>query len=111
MIMNIDYIAGLFDGEGHCAYRNLKNGRGEDWYTVQVVLVQGTKNRGEQLLRGVGEHLGYGNISCSKKDSLNPCWRWQITGTKAVIFLESIKDKCFVKKESIDKCLNLWYSR
>jgi hypothetical protein len=61
--MNLDYVAGLFDGEGHIIAKEYRNGEGDPSFTVEI----GISNTDIDALREVQSFLGIGKVYVSQR--------------------------------------------
>lgn len=97
--MNLDYIAGLFDGEGHIKshiYQRNGNHRGCACYI-------GISNNNKDVLDNIQKFLGYGSVVfngfCSGEEH-NPSYCYHIMNKKDIKhFIELIKDRVVIKRE------------
>lgn len=90
--MNIQWLAGFFDGEG-CVHMRMDT-RKRAVYSLQVMLTQND----ESILREVQREFG-GTVY---KHSGRRCWRWRITSAPSLVFLEAIQPYVRIKKEQVD---------
>ena len=97
--VELAYLAGIIDGEGHIYVVNAKNGRGKAYKENRICFVQMDFNNGLELCTWVKERIG-GNISYT-----NGCYRWQLTGKKAVDIARQLQPLLIVKKEQIKRIL------
>ncbi len=117
MSISLEYVAGLFDGEG--------------WARVQTpgmrdgVQTQGGKNRvfpSYQIVAGIAmtykpimltihEQFGgtlHGDDHYRRKDPKNrTIYRWHVQSRKAQAFFSAIFDHLIVKREQVELCLQL----
>lgn len=105
--IELAWIAGFFDGEGHTNVRiNKLNGR--LFKTVHVSVGQ----QCEEVIKYLKECYG-GNIymyAKERKASLNKdFYQWSIVGTRAVKFLHDIYPYLRVKKEQVDNVIAIKY--
>ena len=98
MSLSLEYIAGLFDGEG--------------WITVNknkktFIPVVGIKMNGFNLLKKL--HNEFGGYFYQRKNYINrPLTEWTLKGAFQVIpFLKKIKPFLIIKKEQAQLCLEL----
>jgi hypothetical protein len=82
MSIDIKWLAGFIDGEGHIKRYNLLNGRKERHWTTCICIVQSSINNGEQVLKDIKSVYG-GTVSCQTKGQTNPVWRIDIRGKRA----------------------------
>jgi hypothetical protein len=95
--MDINYLAGFFDGEGCIT-------KGGD-STISIRVTQLAEHR-EPLDEFKKRYKG--NISNTGNKN-RPCLRWALNGTKAIKFLKDIFPLCVVKKRHIQLALCLLY--
>lgn len=105
--MTYEYIAGFFDGEGHCRRSNYKNGRGEDWIAVTMIMGQSESNNGLDVLTQIKDFLGIANQLSVTNKATNPHYRLEIRGKKAEEVLLKLLPYCIVKQKQIKQTLNL----
>lgn len=77
--MDIRYLAGLVDGEGHITVFKSVNGRSEHHYRALIRVVQSENNGGEQLF-DILRHT-YGGTVCYK--AKYRMYEWSIYGKQA----------------------------
>jgi hypothetical protein len=78
--MDIRYLAGLVDGEGHFVVFNSVNGRGEHHRRALLRVVQSEHNHGEQLFDIIKAKYG-GTICYKPKYGM---YEWSIYGKQAI---------------------------
>ena len=91
--MNLDYVAGFMDGEGHiCINKGTNN---------PLVSIPQTN---EGVLQIVKELVGKGNVyKVKKRESKHKqMFQWVVSGLDAIEFLEQIVDKLVIKKEEAE---------
>ena len=105
------YIAGLFDGEGHCAWRTYQATRNGKRYWRRVATITNTD---KPILIWVRKRLGglgsihkaeRGNKNTHKKPHWKQCWRLQMTHSHALEFLELMRPYCRIKAKAIKAVL------
>jgi hypothetical protein len=102
------WIAGFFDGEGHCRiqpYKASKNGVRYLRVRVQIT------NTHRESLEVVKREVGYGTIVDHKvgfKKNGDPetrCFNWVTTNRKAVDFLRLVRPHLVIKARTVDEIL------
>jgi hypothetical protein len=96
--ISLDYIAGLFDGEGYITVNKKKK---------SFVPVVGIKMNGFNLLKTL--HNQFGGYFYQRKNYINrPLTEWTLRGAFQVIpFLKKIESFLVIKKEQAQLCLEL----
>ena len=96
--ISLDYIAGLFDGEGYITVNKNKK---------SFVPVVGIKMNGFDLLKTL--HIEFGGYFYQRKKYVNrPLTEWILRGSFQVIpFLKKIEPFLIIKKEQAKLCLEL----
>ena len=96
--ISLDYIAGLFDGEGYITVNKNKK---------SFVPVVGIKMNGFDLLKTL--HIQFGGYFYQRKKYVNrPLTEWILRGSFQVIpFLKKIEPFLIIKKEQAKLCLEL----
>jgi hypothetical protein len=102
--MTLEYLAGLIDGEGHIYRPLITNGRGEKRYYPRILFVQTKKNHREELCDQARRDYG-GCVSVSGAKKKNPCYRWELTGSKAEVLIRSLLPIFRVKQDQANKVL------
>lgn len=125
--LSIEYIAGLFDGEGNVNISNVTNLKGKTHFKSIRVAITGSyrpmiesifqttrlgsfSTQKRQVLHKAGKHLYTTSLSQvgSNKDIrlCKQCWRWLITSRyEAKIFLTKIYPYLIEKREQVRICL------
>jgi hypothetical protein len=98
------YVAGLFDGEGHCrwaTYQATKNGK-RYWREIASIT-----NTNHAVLVWVCKTLGLGSVCQHSPARRNRkrAWRWQATHDQARKFLVLIRPYCRIKVKDIKSVL------
>jgi len=102
MVLEYDYVAGLFDGEGWCAIRrapaSLYGGKREWAYQCSVEMTM----RERSILEGLQELFG-GTLRevKSRSDKHSQYWHWRAGGREAMYFAIAIADKSIAKKAQL----------
>lgn len=101
MYKNIDiaYLAGLIDGEGHFYKPKTVNGRGEHSPQSRMLFVQSQKNNGKELCEWARNIFG-GGITLTRG-----MYRWQIVGKKAEELARILQPYLIVKREQVKRIL------
>ena len=96
--ISLDYIAGLFDGEGYITVNKNKK---------SFVPVVGIKMNGFNLLKNI--HTQFGGYFYQRKNYINrPLTEWTLRGALQVSnFLTQIEPFLIIKKEQAQLCLEL----
>lgn len=102
--MSVEYVAGLFDGEGHCRVVTAKASKnGVRYYRAHAMIY----NTDRRCLDYTKEVLGFGWVGLNDRRG---CFKWQATNAKAIEFLKLIRPYVKIKGEQIDKVLAGPYS-
>jgi hypothetical protein len=98
MNLSLEYIAGLFDGEGYITVNKNKK---------SFVPVVGIKMNGFNLLKKLNSE--FGGYFYQRKNYINrPLTEWTLKGAFQVIpFLKKIEPFLIIKKEQAQLCLEL----
>ena len=102
--MNNSYFAGLFDGEGCVGIRTMITKNCERGMTYAMYCKVGMTNK-EVIERLKETYGGSVNLKSENRAGRQDVWTWCAVGSKAKLFLNSIKPYCIVKKEAIDNAL------
>ncbi|MBI4174214.1 MAG: LAGLIDADG family homing endonuclease [Candidatus Aenigmarchaeota archaeon] len=95
--MNLDYLAGFFDGEGSFIVRFVPDKRYRNGFQIHVTINITQKNF--EILKTIKNALKMGYISYHKRDNL---WHYNIYKKQDVFqFLELIKGRVVVKREQL----------
>lgn len=92
--MNLDYIAGFFDGEGSAiSYINSK------YLTFRIDIA----NTNRDVLEKIREYLGFGRVHKSRDTSAgNAVFHFYAGAHEDVLrFIELVFSRCFIKKEKL----------
>jgi len=111
-----EYLAGFLDGEGNIRIINYPNRRSST-RGVSVTLAQGIENNGERIMNLIAEFLKnyeikthiyrYKESTDKRGISRKPMYILKISDKYSVAqFLELIKDKLLIKKETAEKTLD-----
>jgi len=95
--MNLDYLAGLFDGEGcFCITRNVSR---RNRMGVEIKLLAQIDLRQLSVLKQIQELLG-GNVRSSREETNKyaATFKWTIWSDRAANFAQIIKDRLLIKK-------------
>jgi hypothetical protein len=104
--MDIQYIAGFFDGEGSIGIdaRKAKHEGGANSYILKVKIAQCVTEESIALLNEIQQEFG-GSISKKDNSRKNARWRpaieWTATTRKALVFLEAIAPYARLKAPEI----------
>ncbi len=106
MKLSIEYVAGLFDGEGMVRAQKAK--RSEIHTTYQVITMVGMTHRPiiEMLCSQFGGRITINDHS-KRKATRRPQHCWNLSSQQACSFLRTIRPFCVVKAEEIDLALKL----
>lgn len=99
--MDIQYLAGLVDGEGHITVYEATNGRGERHHRALIRIVQSENNQGEQLCDLI--KVTYGGCICYK--AKYHMYEWSIYGKQAVALATLLQPHLIVKAYQIERVL------
>lgn len=91
--MDIRYLAGLIDGEGHFVVFKSQNGRGNRHYRALIRLTQSENNQAEQLFDLI--KAKYGGIVCYKPK--HKMYEWSLYGRQAIKLAATLKPYLIVK--------------
>lgn len=97
-MINLDYVAGLFDGEGH-VYISRSKPR-TDGSSPRYVVKVGLSNTCLPVLDRIKEEFG-GSISKQTIKVNLTCWTWEISAKTALRFLEEMVGRCLIKRSQI----------
>ena len=97
--VDLAYLAGIIDGEGHAYKPNALNGRGERHLQARLLFVQSIKNNGKELCEWALKRFG-GGITLTRD-----LYRWQIQGKKATELAHVLQPYLIVKREQIKRIL------
>jgi hypothetical protein len=98
-IIELSYLAGMIDGEGHFYKPSVKNGRGVAYPQARLLFVQSVKNNGLELCEWAKERFG-GGITLT-----NDLYRWQVTGKAAVTLAQALQPYLIVKRQQVLRIL------
>lgn len=99
--MDIEYLAGLIDGEGHITLYKKQNGRGERHDTALIRITQSEKNQAEQLFDIV--RANYGGTICYK--AKYGMYEWSIYGKQAQALAKRLQHHLLVKAYQVERIL------
>lgn len=99
--MDIRYLAGLVDGEGHITMFSSTNGRGEHHQRALIRIVQHEKNQGEQLFDII--KAKYGGTICYK--AKYGMYEWSIYGKQATQLASKLLPYLIVKAYQAQRIL------
>lgn len=104
------YWAGLFDGEGSIALYPQPKCK---LPLLRVRLTNTNMYVLELLKQNYGGSIASTGTVGIDKYGFNhqPCWRWQITGNKALVFLEDIRDFVIIKYDKVRDCIKFQKER
>jgi len=93
----ICYIAGLFDGEGHCGVSRGKVAKGVPNYTVHVDIT----NTYKDVLLWAQETTGIGNVDPLRRSNTTwrPCWHWVLAYGEMIEFLPVVHPYLIIKHD------------
>lgn len=116
MDITLNFIGGLFEGEGTFAISLVKREcKGRPWLVVSPMARIGMKEYNDVLLNQIKEFLKIGKIYYSNKGKLDGVVSWQTTNeTELREFIYQIKDYLFNKKEQAEimlKALDVYYKK
>lgn len=97
-MQSLDYVAGLFDGEGNISIlKSKRKGRKNYQFHLQVAIA----NTFKPILDILQQQFKMGTVHmgnhATEKHSVG--WQWRITGSDAGEFLKLLKDRLVIKKE------------
>jgi hypothetical protein len=97
------YVAGLFDGEGHCRVVQAKASNGARYYRAHAMIY----NTDRRCLDYAKEILGFGWVGLNARGTKTkkPCFKWQAQNVNAIEFLNLIRPYVKIKCEQIDAVL------
>lgn len=108
-LTEIAYVAGLFDGEGHCrvvAAKASKNG--VRYYRAHAAIY----NTDRRCLDHTKEVLGFGWVGLNSRASTHKassakkdCYKWAVSNQRCIEFLKLIRPFVKVKGKQIDAVL------
>lgn len=101
MVMDIKYLAGMIDGEGHITMFSSVNGRGEHHQRALIRVVQHENNQGEQLFDIIKSK--YGGTICYKAEYR--MFEWSIYGKQAVALAKRLRPHLIVKAYQVERIL------
>lgn len=99
--MDIEYLAGLIDGEGHFGVYSSVNGRGDHHFRALIRVVQSEANQGEQLMDTIKQYYG-GTICYKAKYGM---YEWSIYGKQAIALAERLQPHLLVKSNQVQRLL------
>lgn len=97
--INLDYLAGFFDGEGSIFIAKVNNKKsGNVWYRLSVSCGNSDRRPIDEL-RKFNPHLKSYVYRPGRKATYKPCYQWLSTGNTALSFLKTIEKHLIVKRE------------
>jgi hypothetical protein len=105
--MNLQYIAGFFDGEGHVRIQKYRN-KGRQYSKVVATITQTDR----AVLDRIVEHFGCGGVYSKGDDAARllkgwkPCYNAQFTDRSARKLLTAIEPYLIVKKDVVKEILD-----
>jgi hypothetical protein len=101
-LLSVEYVAGLFDGEGCVSILKHKHRRFTKGYTIELIVQFGMTNE-EIILRLKKQFKGTTKISRRKPhQNWKDCYRLTIYCIQALKFLEAIQPFVIVKSEQVN---------
>lgn len=107
--VKLAYIAGLFDGEGHCRIVTYQPSRGKHRYFRAQASISNTDRR---CLDYVKQCLEFGWVGLNDRANTHKtrkhkkdCFKWAVSNAKCLEFLSLIRPYVKVKAEQIDAVL------
>ncbi len=97
--VDLAYLAGMIDGEGHIYRPNVKNGRGIAYPQSRLLFVQSVQNNGLELCTWAKDRFG-GGITLTRD-----LYRWQITGKAAEALALHLQPYLIVKREQVKRII------
>jgi hypothetical protein len=95
--LSLDYIAGLFDGEGTIGLGTYKTGN-----SIHFQPFVGISNTDRRVIEIVKETLGFGRIYAQKKTDKKDVFTWYAhTVDEVAEFVRIFKDRSYVKREQL----------
>ncbi len=103
MSFSIDYIAGIFDGEGSVTINHRRRGSMGHQYNLVVCIA----NTDLEMLKTIKEQTGLGSIFTipMRKNSNYQCYSYHVSNKAAYEFLKLIHPATFVKFHQIQTAL------
>lgn len=100
-----EYWAGIFDGEGYVGISKSRNARirPNRSTTYRFALVVEVCNLHKPMIEELQNEFG-GSLNRYSKNK-RPIWSWRLFGRSSIIFLQTIRPFCLIKKEQIDVAL------
>ena len=96
--LNLDYLAGFFDGEGSIFITKINNKRsGNTWYRLSCSCANSDKQP-INMLRKFNPTLKLFSYIPGRKCTYKPIYQWLVTGNTALNFLSVIEKHLIVKK-------------
>lgn len=98
-LINLDYLAGFFDGEGSIFITKINNKKsGNVWYRL-CASCGNSDRRPIDMLRKFNPRLKSFIYISGRKKSYKPCYQWLATGNTALRFLKIIESRLIVKRK------------
>ena len=102
------YIAGFFDGEGHCRIQTYKRNNGREYQRLIATITQVDRT----VLDKIVEYVGCGQVVSkfdkrAKANGWKECHEAVFTDLSARKLLVLIEPYLIVKKEQVSSCLDL----
>jgi len=107
--VQLAYVAGLFDGEGHCRVVKAKSSKnGARYYRAHAMIY----NSDRRCLDYAKEILGFGWVGLNSRKETHKAtkhkkngFKWQAGNSTAIKFLQMIRPFVKIKGEQIDAVL------
>ncbi len=106
--ISLDYVAGIFDGEGCVTITKTKKAACKNiTYEFQCAVV----NTNEWLCRMLQFMFGGCVVLHPAKGNQRDCWAWQIRAIKAYNFLKTIQPYVILKRPQVDLAIDFHESK
>ena len=108
--LDIAYIAGLFDGEGHVEYKKRlvkqKKGKNKAYNTWSIRCEMSMTDR--EVMEWFHETIGFGTLN---KRETKKTWRWRCSYRDALTFVKIIWPYAIVKLHKIEQIIDHYEPR
>lgn len=99
-MLNISYVAGFFDGEGCVGTRRSGHPPHYGW-TAHAQITQNCSAQADELLLEIKGEWG-GSLTLMNRERSRVAWNWQVSGRKALTFLQDIRPHLRLKAEQAE---------
>lgn len=97
---DLNYVAGLFDGEGHCRIGRYKASKNGKFYERAIATITNTDRRGLDFVQKV---FNKGSVTTSQRPvGRKTVYRWTVTNSSAVEILKLIRPYLKIRGEQVD---------